>query len=616
MVSTAATTLITFMLRTPPNTHSLKLLGSWDNFSQEYTMERDTRTGPDHWRGCHVFTNIICDGNLSTTQAGRDGGLRMGGTYWYYYRLNGDVDYYNEAEPWTTSCPFLPGQPINILNVPIHLPSADSRHKRESSTVSQRSIPQTMNPDDKYLNPRPPPRPRLPRLLTSTGGNRSREALTSPIASSPQHPVHGRSASHPRDLPARRKFRVSAKLTLDAAPPTLHSTKGSALRTAFLNFKTPRSVGKDAENEKRFYSNGREDEMGYKVDDQRGRSPRSNTPSPSHFPLASGHSGQTLQVPVKIYGGKRRPASPFGSRSASRSASQTRDRSPLRTPMEFQQNHVAESPYRVQDDTESPVQDLDLSDPPSLMVPCKLDLGSTIDLNEKRLPTLPNSPSSVLDEELRRMGFKSPVLDIDALHSHFSASTAASANMSPNSFLQACDSRFSECSTDTDALSPSSMTSGSTFNNDGSLSSRRSFSTSEPIEVASIQTALPRLAGLRITDDSDLLLPHLHYFDTPSPPTTVPAESLSDIRISALHIAKKVQPSDIPVSESKVHLLNGRAPDSGLPTPRASGEQMMERMGGSSKQRPSAHMHNMMQEIMDELSYLGGMINVDSPVHD
>lgn len=69
---------------TDPNVRSVKLLGSWDNFSKHYAMERDKRVGPGQWRGCHTFTDIICDGLSSHPSNGRSGGLKMGGTYWYY----------------------------------------------------------------------------------------------------------------------------------------------------------------------------------------------------------------------------------------------------------------------------------------------------------------------------------------------------------------------------------------------------------------------------------------------------------------------------------------------------------------------------------------------------
>ena len=50
-------------------------------------MERDTRMGGGYWKGCHTFTNIICDGQAKDTALhGRDGALKMGGTYWYHVR--------------------------------------------------------------------------------------------------------------------------------------------------------------------------------------------------------------------------------------------------------------------------------------------------------------------------------------------------------------------------------------------------------------------------------------------------------------------------------------------------------------------------------------------------
>lgn len=47
-------------------------------------MRRDARLGPEHWSGCHRFTNIVCDGGFQPNGVPRDGGLKMGGTYWYY----------------------------------------------------------------------------------------------------------------------------------------------------------------------------------------------------------------------------------------------------------------------------------------------------------------------------------------------------------------------------------------------------------------------------------------------------------------------------------------------------------------------------------------------------
>lgn len=500
------------------------------------------------------------------------------------------MDYYNEAEPWTTTCPFLPGQPINVLNVPIHLPSVNPRHKRESSMTSQQSIPQTMNPDDKYLNPRPPPRPRLPRLFTSTGLNRTREALTSPILSSPQLPIHGRSASHPRDFPARRKFRVPPRLALEVKAP---ETKGKSLRTAFLNITAPLSGMRDGDGDKPEYF--------------RGRTPRSDISSPS-YGKPMGYSGQNLQVPIE-YG--VRPVSP--AETSSRSRSRTRGRSPLRTPIGVYERPAVEvprSPSPVQDDTDSDCGECDFHDAPSLMVPCKLDIGSTLDLNGKRLPTLPNSPSSVLDEELQRIGvFKSPMFDMDALHSHFSTSTVASTNYSPDPFLQPNVSHFSECSTDTDAaVSPSSMTSSSTFNNDSFISSNRSIQTSEIAGFSPDGKTIAGVSGLRITAETEHFVPESYNYDTYSPPTPIPAGSSPDIRISGLHITKKPQGQ---ASQMDTYSCDPQLLDSGIRTPRVSGIQMQQDTKEDALRLPSLHVHTMMQEIMDELSYLGGVININ-----
>jgi hypothetical protein len=48
-------------------------------------MKRDDRRGYGAWSGCHRFRNVICDGNSAALpQKGKEFGLLMGGTYWYY----------------------------------------------------------------------------------------------------------------------------------------------------------------------------------------------------------------------------------------------------------------------------------------------------------------------------------------------------------------------------------------------------------------------------------------------------------------------------------------------------------------------------------------------------
>src|SRR3989440_3303923 len=82
------------------------------------------------------------------------------------YQLDNSIEFHNSAEPSTTSCPLMPGQLVNVLNVPFHLSSGRSRNDSVSSTSSEL---RTMNPEDKFLNPPPVPAPppKLSRLNTS-----------------------------------------------------------------------------------------------------------------------------------------------------------------------------------------------------------------------------------------------------------------------------------------------------------------------------------------------------------------------------------------------------------------------------------------------------------------
>lgn len=77
--------LILISSQTPRGVSTLGLLGSWDNFSKPYPMKKDSNAGSGHWRGCHSFTNIVCDGEtVENADSARNGALKMGGRYWYY----------------------------------------------------------------------------------------------------------------------------------------------------------------------------------------------------------------------------------------------------------------------------------------------------------------------------------------------------------------------------------------------------------------------------------------------------------------------------------------------------------------------------------------------------
>ncbi|KAL8654786.1 MAG: hypothetical protein Q9226_003301 [Calogaya cf. arnoldii] len=82
----------------------------------------------------------------------RDGALKMGGTYWYFYRLDGEIEHHDPIEPSTTTCPLLPGQEVNILEVPSE-PQWPLREIWESNVF-------TLDPNAKYNSSKPPVRPK------------------------------------------------------------------------------------------------------------------------------------------------------------------------------------------------------------------------------------------------------------------------------------------------------------------------------------------------------------------------------------------------------------------------------------------------------------------------
>ncbi|KAK2873516.1 hypothetical protein FQN49_002294 [Arthroderma sp. PD_2] len=591
----ATTTLMTFLVRTPPTTRSVSLFGSWDNFAKGYRMEKDSRTGRGHWKGCHTFTNIICDGHGNPIYPGRDGGLKMGGTYWYYYILDDDFDFYNESEAWTTSCPLLPGQPLNVLNVPIYLPPAISSHGRNDSTSSQLSSQQTMNPEDKYVNPRPPPRPQLPRLATSPAALAPHETRGSPISPAAVHPTHGRSFSQPRA--ASRKFKVGGKLSLDLKlPMSSLAPKSSSLRTAFLNRVSPRSASH--ENPEIYTKQvAPVPEIGLIRSTPVLGSAHHNQVKGYHlrpeYPGTSSSTSSALASPCgspadlviddrllapRGFDGNSTGLAPSHPTSRGRDQSRSRSRSPSQTPL---RNSVSYDTNSQSSSTHSS----------TVEVPCKLDVHestapSPIDLYSKRLPTLPNSPSSVIDEIYGSMWTSAcPPLDLEHLNSHFSRSTVDS---SPQSPLLPGGSRFSECSTDTEIVSPCSMTSSSTFNNEAISPANYDFSTS-----TSLDSNLSDIDG-GTNGESD-------------PQNYMDSFGISDLHIDHQYMngVKEEPPfswmTSDPFSDEKPSQTRSAHSSAAL-SPRAQGFK-------SNEDHAEVTIQNMMQELIDEMGYLGNMID-------
>ncbi|KAL8730583.1 MAG: hypothetical protein Q9181_004609 [Wetmoreana brouardii] len=202
----ATTTLVTFLLQLPQSVQTVDLLGSWDNFQEAYPLQKDRRAGPGHWRGCHNFKKIICDGYHLDPSVSRDGGLKMGGTYWYFYRLNDVYEHHDPIEPSTTACPLLPGQRLNVLEVPVQLQAGDSRH--DTSRQFSDSAVFTLDPKAKYISPK-----------SSVRRIQNPDPLTLPsLASSHSYP----------DLGRQRASAATHSVPCTADPELLHTSRPRA----------------------------------------------------------------------------------------------------------------------------------------------------------------------------------------------------------------------------------------------------------------------------------------------------------------------------------------------------------------------------------------------------
>ncbi|KAK0312925.1 hypothetical protein LTR01_002588 [Friedmanniomyces endolithicus] len=157
-------TLVTFLFKAPPHIRTIELLGSWDNFSRPYQMHHDRRRGTGTWTGCFRFANIVFDGDTTARNKPRSGGLKQGGVYWYYYRLDDDVEAYDDLQACTAGCPLMPGQMMNVMEVPSEVMLPPSRARSVGcedmagmvgGVASLRM--QTMEPSDKFAVLDPPP---------------------------------------------------------------------------------------------------------------------------------------------------------------------------------------------------------------------------------------------------------------------------------------------------------------------------------------------------------------------------------------------------------------------------------------------------------------------------
>lgn len=146
-------------------------------------MERDSRRDRGQWRGCHTFQDMISPGIVQK----RSGGLTMGETYYYYYEVDGSTEVHDPSKPFTSVCPYLPGQTVNTLDVPIEY---SAKRLRSASMNSLRPTDfKTMDPRDKFTTPRPAPAAPftlVPRRGTSSGIRLSHKSSTRSLSPAPR----------------------------------------------------------------------------------------------------------------------------------------------------------------------------------------------------------------------------------------------------------------------------------------------------------------------------------------------------------------------------------------------------------------------------------------------
>ncbi|RMY94240.1 hypothetical protein D0862_09023 [Hortaea werneckii] len=279
------TTLVTFLFQAPPRVRIVELLGSWDNFQQPYQMHHDRRRGRGFWSGCFKFENIIFDGNAAHWSKPRSGGLKQGGMYWYFFRLDYDIETYDHSRECTASCPLLPGQMMNVLEVPTEVTEPPSRCRSAGfwedveGTLSTWAGPaakqQTLEPSDKFATLEPPPISRVHgRCVSDLALNGRLERLPSPAKSFVSPPPSGfKDDQSFAELERQSSKRPS---TGDGRPASRHS-----LNSAPQNFSASSVLD--------MYGSDLRDEKGYSSEPQ---SPISSTILPSQS--GSDHSNYAL----------------------------------------------------------------------------------------------------------------------------------------------------------------------------------------------------------------------------------------------------------------------------------------------------------------------------------
>jgi len=148
---------LNFSLRTSANCKTVHLLGSWDNYSGQLPLSKDSAKAGS-FKGSFRFQNSL---------------IKQGQRYWYYYILDGyhvshDPAREHTVEPTT-------GRKLNILDVPASAPVVkSSRHARQSSSAVAKGRP--VSPT-RIVSPQPV-KPGQTRHIIATGESASLDKLS------------------------------------------------------------------------------------------------------------------------------------------------------------------------------------------------------------------------------------------------------------------------------------------------------------------------------------------------------------------------------------------------------------------------------------------------------
>lgn len=451
------------------------------------------------------------------------------------------------------------------------------------------------------MNPRTAPKPNLARLQTSTPHRKQSSPQYSSNASPSSTMIH-RSASQPSSA-ARRDH--NSKDARSVSPP-----RSRGFRPAFRNInwgdsqRRPDAVQQSNAQGLALLRGGSVNERRKNLGDT--VSPLAN--------ITENSAAATIQSRRALKAGP---------------GDSTPKRHPLTVDTHPQQrNHgasrdpagKADASYAV-NDAEGCASDTGRSDPST---------PTGVDVKEKRLPTLPNTPSSVMDEAVRAIDERDKALNAEVLCSHFSSLTA---DESLHSRLVCEKSRFSEWSTDTENHSPESMVLPSSFNCDKRVSCQ-AVEHESPAVDDSWKTPDLSSQPTDATTSTDPNTPHLTANSKPSSPNSAsgdippwnvslpqltvslstPTGDTTGLGIDSVDEEVESNPKRHAALFSALESLARSRSGSPIILKRESGPESKEGNNGQGhtvRDDASLRGQRTMQELMDELSYLKNMIQAE-----